>query len=241
MVEYDYLYEYLPIRYTDITSDQEAARYSIYALKDGCCPESVKEDILHALQRIVSSGGGDWIVAFLPASSKERTLSRWSGVEEYLSKHFDNVKVDLNAITNAYDVESGHLSGKKQHPTESFSFDRMSFYRRNVILIDDIITRGTTFGEAAEKVLDCGANSVYGLFIGKTTSPEESRLKGPLYECAQKYGITKREIDKMLYSPAESIPIESIPIEFIPIELIPIELIPICVAPASLRNQLNRI
>ena len=87
-----------------------------------------------------------------------------------------------NAITNAYDTESGHLSGKSEDPIASFEFSRSAFVGKKVILIDDIITRGTTFNKTADKLESMGAVCVTGLFLAKTINPDYAGYSFGMYE-----------------------------------------------------------
>jgi predicted amidophosphoribosyltransferase len=41
----------------------------------------------------------------------------------------------------------------------------------NIILIDDVITRGQTFNDTGRKLMAAGAASVTGLFLAKTVHP----------------------------------------------------------------------
>ena len=43
---------------------------------------------------------------------------------------------------------------------------------KNIVLIDDIITRGVTFNQVAAKLISLGALSVFGLFLAKTINPD---------------------------------------------------------------------
>lgn len=45
------------------------------------------------------------------------------------------------------------------------------FRGKKVILVDDVITRGRTFVQIANKLISNGASSVEGLFVAKTINP----------------------------------------------------------------------
>ena len=70
------------------------------------------------------------------------------------------------------DQESGHIAGKKANPASDFSVNREDVTGKNIILIDDIITRGTTFMGTTNKLMANGANLVIGLFLAKTINPD---------------------------------------------------------------------
>ncbi len=65
----------------------------------------------------------------------------------------------------------GHIDGirAKKDDLKYISFkDRGNFESKNIIIFDEIITTGATFGYIKEALLKRGANSVIGLFLGKT-------------------------------------------------------------------------
>ena len=53
---------------------------------------------------------------------------------------------------------------------------------KKVILIDDIITRGTTFNKTADKLESMGAVCVTGLFLAKTINPDYVGYSSGMYE-----------------------------------------------------------
>jgi predicted amidophosphoribosyltransferase len=46
------------------------------------------------------------------------------------------------------------------------------FRGKKVILVDDVITRGRTFVQTADKLIANGASSVEGMFVAKTVNPD---------------------------------------------------------------------
>ena len=75
---------------------------------------------------------------------------------------------------NKYDKDAGYLTGKTGNPIESFGFDETGIVNKNVLLIDDVITRGTTFNLTADKLKSLGAKNVTGLFLAHTINPDYS-------------------------------------------------------------------
>lgn len=83
-----------------------------------------------------------------------------------------------------------HIAGAKSKISLADSIkvkDTMEFESKNIILFDDIITTGMTFRTIKQILLDKGANSVAGLFLGKTlfranrfsvSAKEFNRLQG---------------------------------------------------------------
>jgi predicted amidophosphoribosyltransferase len=62
------------------------------------------------------------------------------------------------------------VHGKSLNPASDFQVSS-SVRGKNIILIDDVITRGQTFYDTARKLMAAGAASVTGLFLAKTVHP----------------------------------------------------------------------
>lgn len=63
---------------------------------------------------------------------------------------------------------TGNIKSKIKGLTHISLSDRYDFKYKNIIIMDDIITTGTTFYHIKNALLKKGANSVTGLFLGKT-------------------------------------------------------------------------
>lgn len=73
-----------------------------------------------------------------------------------------------------------HITGAKYKKSSISSIlikDKSELKSKNIILFDDIITTGATFRQIKQTLLKKGANSVTGLFLGKT-SGEYGKLQG---------------------------------------------------------------
>jgi ATP-dependent DNA helicase RecQ len=111
------------------------------------------------------------VICFIPASTSAKTIRRYGNLAVRLEKA-TGVKACLSAIRRTSDTEAGHLNGKVGNPIEGLSFDSDYFRGKNVILIDDVITRGRTFCMTANELLERGADDVVGLFVAKTINPD---------------------------------------------------------------------
>ena len=78
----------------------------------------------------------------------------------------------ISTIQPIHDEVSGFVGGKKRNPAENFRIDKNDVTNQNIILIDDVITRGTTFVRTADKLVENGANQVIGFFLAKTINPD---------------------------------------------------------------------
>ena len=161
--------EYLPKRY-EATQVQEQNRQICYNFKDGYLSETVKNAFLDKIREITGNNTTGWLICFIPASTSAKTERRFSKLADAIrSEGYD---VELRTVYNKYDTEAGHISGKSNNPIEAFGFNAESVNGKNIILIDDIITRGTTFSQVSNKLSGFGAISVSGLFLARTINPD---------------------------------------------------------------------
>lgn len=172
-MRFDYFYtrEYLPTRY-EADENQWENRRAVWNFKDGNCSPSVLNDLVEYIDKIVRNESlSEFIICFIPASTRSKTLKRYSSVARQLSNR-TGVETSLAAITKDVDTEAQHLGERRDNPAEAFSFDSDYFKGKRVILIDDVITRGKTFSSTAIKLISNGATSVVGLFVAKTMNPD---------------------------------------------------------------------
>ena len=171
---YYYTLNYLPTRY-EASSSEWNARRAVWNFKDGYCSEEVFMNLKKTVDRIVGSDSkDDYVICFIPASSRDKTQRRFATVAMRLETK-TGISATLEAITKPVDTASGHIYGKTSNPTSGFSFNDEYFSNKRVILIDDVITRGTTFHDTAIKLMHRGAKSVVGLFVAKTVSVNHMR------------------------------------------------------------------
>lgn len=165
------IWEYLPVRY-EATTIQKAVRSEIYRFKDGYFSQNIKNELINHIRSITSSCPSEWVVAFIPASSAERTKTRFYRLSKELSVALPYVRISINAISNAQDRPSTMVTGKIANPAEFFAVNSNEIIGKKVLLIDDVITTGRSFVQTADKVMACGAKSVEGLFLAKTINPD---------------------------------------------------------------------
>lgn len=160
-----YLTEYVPTRFS-ATSNQIADRRKVWNFKDGIYGEDIMQAFVRAINEMA---GTNTIVCFIPASSQARTTQRFNKLCGYINSH-SSASASINSVTRTDASLPGHIYGKSGDPAASFVVDS-SVAGKDVILIDDVITRGTTFYATARKLLAAGAKSVRGLFLAKTVHP----------------------------------------------------------------------
>lgn len=162
-----YYMEYLPTRYAGSNS-QIQDRRDIFNFKDGSCPSHIINGLADGIRRIANS---NTVVCFLPASTSYKTVRRYGNISDKLST-MTGVSCSYKAISKTEDSDAGHIAGKSSDPAAEFTFDPSFFSGKKVILIDDIITRGTTLESTAKRLLQMGAREVVGLVVAKTINPD---------------------------------------------------------------------
>lgn len=171
---YNYIMEYLPKRYS-ATRKQESDRQVIYDFKNGYCSLSLMNAIVEHIKEIKKElGGNNWRVCFIPASTHHKTACRYQKLAAFIEKE-TGIACDYHTIQPIQDQESGHITGKKTNPAENFNIKTSDVAGKNIILIDDVITRGMTFMQITNKLTRNGANMVRGLFLAKTVNPDWGR------------------------------------------------------------------
>lgn len=168
--KFSYLLEYIPVRYQGLSSKQLQDRREVFNFKDGSASTSVKSGLLSKIRNIISGDASQWVVCFIPASTKARTFNRFSSLALYLSREA-GCDVYIDAVVNSVDTASGCISGKSNDPTRNFEINSKHIKGKKVIVIDDVITRGRTFDDTADKLIQNGALAVQGLFVAKTIHP----------------------------------------------------------------------
>lgn len=168
--QYTNILEYVPKRF-NATIKQDMDRNTVYSFKGGYCSDDLKEKIVDRIKMLMNScPGGSWEVCFIPASSHSKTVNRYTKLMQYISNRL-GIECSIDVISKEHDEEAGHISGKKANPAEDFKVERNKVAGKKIILIDDVITRGRTFCCTADKLIECGASNVLGLFVAKTIHP----------------------------------------------------------------------
>jgi predicted amidophosphoribosyltransferase len=167
---YYYWLRYIPVRFS--CSEQEsAARKLIFDFKDGRAPQAWSY-FDRGISYITGGSVSGYVVAFIPASTRDKTYKRFLELSKHFSAEF-NIFSSVKIVTRQRDTVPGHTGQKSTDPAADFIIDSGLIKGRNVILIDDVITRGTTFSDTAGKLRSAGgARSVTGLFLGKTFNPD---------------------------------------------------------------------
>lgn len=166
-----HIMEYLPKRYS-ATPKQENDRQVIYNFKNGFCSLELKKLIVERIKAIKEAMAGSNVrVCFIPASTLSKTVNRYKDLAAYIENE-TGIACSVETILPGVDHEAGHISGKAADPTKDFKFKSEDINGKNIILMDDVITRGTTFLLTAHHLEALGAKNIIGMFLAKTINPD---------------------------------------------------------------------
>ena len=161
-----YRYDYYPRnRYPYVDADQESQRRTVWSFKDGAFSigVSIASDFLDG--NFTKEQLQNMVFCVIPASTQYKNEMRYKAMCSRIAEKFP-VRNGFDVITISEDRENSREQ-KRSNTIANLNFSG-SVYGKDVILFDDITTRGTSFIQAANALKEKGARSVYGLFIGRT-------------------------------------------------------------------------
>lgn len=162
--------KYIPTRYTNLEEWQVSNQKTVFNFKKGMISDNHKQRFLTIIQNLTVNNNKEWVVAFVPASTKKKTEIRYKILYTFLKNNL-SCPVYLDSIKTWKEYEPVHINGRKEYKLHSIQ--REHFVGKNVILIDDVITSGQTFREVANKLIYIGALSIYGVCFAFTIHPNK--------------------------------------------------------------------
>lgn len=171
-IHYFFLFKYLPVRY-EPTWEDEIIRKFIWDFKSGHAVKLalriLDDNLFSKLSPDFDSSVGKILFCVIPASTKYKNNIRYKKLCQLIWSKYSFIDNGFNAIEINYD-RADSREHKSENVVSNLSFNKDIIRNRNIILFDDIITRGTSFLQCRKALLESGANSVIGLFLGKTIS-----------------------------------------------------------------------
>lgn len=176
-LKFFYLYKYYPY---DEINDQTLAqtdisnRYLIWDFKNSPDKERKPEDVLRVRNIIIerlylslSKIDKDWstvVLLCLPASTQEAYEARY--------KEFSDMLCNKIGLINGYEyihyIEDGTPKHEGGDGKPIYGIDYEKLYDKEVIILDDVITRGYTILHFKSRLELMGLNVIAGICIGKT-------------------------------------------------------------------------
>jgi len=163
-----YIHDYYPASHQkNITLHQKKVSNLVFRFKEGKQSALVAKLFSLAIQRMpFFKELRNPVLIPIPAATRERNIQRFAQFIYLLSKRI-KVGDGFKAIWIIEDREQ--LKGTKgQDKLANLIFYSDYYTGKDVLLVDDIFTTGQSFVQIKRKLIETGANSVTGLFFGKT-------------------------------------------------------------------------
>lgn len=163
-----YLHDYYPTRVKNVDVHQKRISNLIFRFKEGGhCGMLVAKIISLCIKNIsYCDSPNQTILIPIPASTRERQRKRFPVLCYHLSKWL-NVRDGFQTIW--IEQEREQTKGTLQKDVISnLKIRKKDVQGMDVILFDDVLTTGQSFGQLRRKMMDLGAKSVIGIFLGKT-------------------------------------------------------------------------
>lgn len=164
-----YRFDYYPVNrfpHGTIPSADENARKNIWKFKDGAYSigANIAADFIDG--NFTREEMANIALCVIPASSRAKNEVRYRSMCEQVAERLPIIN-GFSYISITADREDTRTSGKSSDTTAFLAFSS-DIQGKDIVLFDDVTTRGTSFAQAAVELKRRGAKSVYGLFIGKT-------------------------------------------------------------------------
>lgn len=162
------LYDYYPKRYSTIDRDIIYVRHEVYDFKNGKNSSKISKLISKSIENepFFDSIKNNAMLCVIPASTTHKNNIRFKWFCTEVATELSIIN-GFNAINVLYDRKE--LKGKKEeNKTDNLIFDSTLIKGRDILLFDDVITRGTSFYQNSIKLMENGAKSIIGIFLAQT-------------------------------------------------------------------------
>lgn len=163
-----YIHDYCPSHCGRVHIEQERARHSVYAFKDGEKPHLWAKIFSLCIGELPAFGKirDNAVLVPIPASTRERNVQRYARFCRILSKML-KIEDGFRAIWIARSREQlkGTVGTDK---LENVEFNARYIRGKDVILCDDVTTTGQSLVQMKRKMMELGAKSVIGVFMART-------------------------------------------------------------------------
>ena len=165
---YGYCFDYYPVsRFPSVSYQDQENRRSVWNFKDGAYSIGLKylKDFIDG--NYTREEMKNLAVCVIPASTVSKNNLRFKTLCSKIAEELPIIN-GFDFISIAYDRNDSR-EHKSSNTVANLNFSN-SVYGKNVVLVDDVTTRGTSFLQVATQLKQKGALSVTGFFLGKTYS-----------------------------------------------------------------------
>jgi hypothetical protein len=165
------LLKYFPKRYS-VQPEYIDNRNVVFDFKNGIANATVDHYFVQELLRLRQISI-DWHITPIPASKTTTNNQRFSALITRLSKGSGLINGTL-LLQPVSDRDNLHQNAERNYEKilPSLSFHN-AISGKNIVLIDDVSTRGKSYRLIASELLRRGAKRVAGVILAKTTWPEQ--------------------------------------------------------------------
>ena len=163
-----YIHDYYPTRCKNIGVEDRKTSNLVFRFKEGQQAALVAKIFSLCIARMpfYKEKAANAVLIPIPAATRERNAARFARFCSLLSRR---LKITDGFRATWIREDRGQMKGT--HGLDKLSnliFHPVYFQGRDVFLVDDIVSTGENFTQMKRRLMQLGANSVTGLFLGRT-------------------------------------------------------------------------
>lgn len=163
-----YIHDYYPTRCKGIAVEDRKTSNLVFRFKEGQQAALVAKIFSLCIARMpfYKEKAANAVLIPIPAATRERNAARFARFCSLLSR-----RLKIVDGFRATWIREDREQMKGTHGLDKLSnliFHPIYFQGRDVFLVDDIVSTGENFTQMKRRLMQLGANSVTGLFLGRT-------------------------------------------------------------------------
>ena len=163
-----YIHDYYPTRCKGIAVEDRKTSNLVFRFKEGQQAALVAKIFSLCIARMpfYKEKAANAVLIPIPAATRERNAARFARFCSLLSR-----RLKIVDGFRATWIREDREQMKGTHGLDKLSnliFHPVYFQGRDVFLVDDIVSTGENFTQMKRRLMQLGANSVTGLFLGRT-------------------------------------------------------------------------
>lgn len=163
-----YIHDYYPTRCKGIAVEDRKTSNLVFRFKEGQQAALVAKIFSLCIARMpfYKEKAANAVLIPIPAATRERNAARFARFCSLLSH-----RLKITDGFRATWIREDREQMKGTHGLDKLSnliFHPVYFQGRDVFLVDDIVSTGENFTQMKRRLMQLGANSVTGLFLGRT-------------------------------------------------------------------------
>lgn len=163
-----YIHDYYPTRCKNIGVEDRKTSNLVFRFKEGQQAALVAKIFSLCIARMpfYKEKAANAVLIPIPAATRERNAARFARFCSLLSR-----RLKITDGFRATWIREDREQMKGTHGLDKLSnliFHPVYFQGRDVFLVDDIVSTGENFTQMKRRLMQLGANSVTGLFLGRT-------------------------------------------------------------------------